>query len=145
MIDREQKYREMATRGKYRRLYAHFCGLRSQEWSASFVEVEAVISFHLPASARLHRAWWANQSRGNGHSHTLAWTMAGWETAQVDMEAETLLFRRKHPERVGARSLDEVWPVHSAGGWPADLSLRREDIYDDRIQAGRCSSTPTSW
>ena len=32
MIDREQKYREMATRGKYRRLYAHLCcGLRSQE------------------------------------------------------------------------------------------------------------------
>ena len=64
MIDREQKYREMATRGKYRRLYAHFCGLRSQEWSASFVEVEAVIGFHLPASARLHRAWWANPEPG---------------------------------------------------------------------------------
>ena len=133
VIDREQKYREMAMRGKYRRLYAHLCSLRSREWSASFTEVEAVLGFQLPVSARMHRPWWANQSRGNGHSHALAWTTAGWETAHVDMEAETLLFRRKHPEPVAGRTLDEVWPVHSAGAWPADLSLRREDICDERI------------
>ena len=30
-------------------------------------------------------------------------------------------------------TLDEAWPVHSAGGWPEDLSLRREDIYAERI------------
>ena len=48
VIDREQGYREMAMRGKYRRLYAHLCGLRSHEWSASFAEVEAVLGFQLP-------------------------------------------------------------------------------------------------
>ena len=26
-------------------------------------------------------------------------------------------------------SLDEFWPVHSAGSWPKDLSMRREDMY----------------
>ena len=133
VIDREQKYREMAMRGKYRRLYAHLCGRRSREWSASFADVEAVLGFQLPFSARMHRPWWANQSRGNGHSHALAWTTAGWETAHVDMEAETLLFRRKHAEPVAGRTLDEFWPVHSAGAWPADLSLRREHICDERI------------
>ena len=133
VIDRDLRYRDMAMRGKYRRLYAHLCGLRFQEWSASFAEVEAVLGFQLPLSARMHRPWWANQSRGNGHSHALAWTTAGWETAQVDMEAETLLFRRKHAEPVGDRTLDEVWPVHSAGAWPPDLSLRREDICDERV------------
>ncbi len=133
MIDRELRYRDMAMRGKYRRLYAHLCGRRSREWSASFADVEAVLGFQLPFSARMHRPWWANQSRGNGHSHALAWITAGWETAQVDMEAETLLFRRKHPEPVAGRTLDEFWPVHSAGAWPADLSLRREDICDERV------------
>ena len=29
-------------------------------------------------------------------------------------------------------SLDKVWPVHSAGGWPQGLSLDRADIYDGR-------------
>ena len=133
MIDREQRYREMAMRGKYRRLYAHLCGLLSQEWRATFAEVETVLDFDLPPSARMHRPWWANQSRGNGHSHALAWITAGWETAQVDMEAETLLFRRKGSAPQRKAALDEFWPVHSAGAWPEDLSLRREDIYDERV------------
>ena len=81
----------------------------------------------------MHRPWWANQSRGNGYSHALAWTTAGWETAQVDMEAETLLFRRTELKPEFSASLDEFWPVYSAGARPADLSLRREDIYDDRV------------
>ena len=123
----------MAMRGKYRRLYAHLCGLGSREWNASFTEVEAVLGFQLPVSARMHRPWWANQSRGNGHSHALAWTTAGWETAQVDMEAETLLFRRKGSMPQRRVTLDEFWPVHSAGAWPTDLGLRREDIYDERV------------
>ena len=74
MIDREQRYRDMAMRGNYRRLYAHLCGLGSREWLASFTEVAAVLGFQLPPTARMHRPWWANQSPRNGHSHALAWT-----------------------------------------------------------------------
>ena len=29
-------------------------------------------------------------------------------------------------------SLDEVWPVHSAGGWPKGLTMDRADIYEGR-------------
>ncbi len=132
-IDRDQQYREMASRGKYKRLYRHLCALKAQEWRTSFGEIESVIGFELPTSARLHRPWWANQSGGNGHSHALAWTVAGWKTAEVDMEAETLLLRRKRAEAVRRLTLDEAWPVHSAGAWPESLSLRREDIYEERI------------
>ena len=58
----------------------------------------------------------------------------GWETAEVDMDAETLLLRQRRAPVASSRlSLDEILPVHSAGGWPEDLSLRREDIYEDRI------------
>ena len=120
-------------RGKYRNLYAYLCGLRSQEWPASFTDVEMVLGFRLPLSAHMHRPWWANQSRGNRHSHALAWTTAGWETAQIDMETETLLFRRRASILERSASLDEFWPVLSAGAWPADLSLRREHIYEDRV------------
>ena len=28
--------------------------------------------------------------------------------------------------------LDDVWPVHSARGWPQDLSLDRKNIYEGR-------------
>ncbi len=32
--------------------------------------------------------------------------------------------------KVEKPSLDDVWPVHSAGGWPRGLSLDRADIYE---------------
>lgn len=133
-LDRDQKFREMALRGKYRRLYTHLCGLPTREWRTTFGEIESIVGFELPASARLHRPWWSNQRGGNGHSQALAWTVAGWETAEVDMDAETLLFRpRKRPDTIRALSLDELWPVHSVRSWPEAPSLRREDIYDERV------------
>ena len=55
------------------------------------------------------------------------------KTAEVDMESETLLLRRRDgPEAVRKLSLDEVWPVHPTARWPEGLSLRRGDIYGDR-------------
>ena len=134
VIDRERKYREMAVRGKYQRLYTHLRTLQSREWRTSFGEIESIIGFELPASARLHRPWWANQNHGDGHSQSLAWSVAGWETAEVDMETETLLLRRRERPQTGRRlSLDDIWPVHSASVWPAGLSLRREDMYEERM------------
>lgn len=134
VIDREQMYREMAVRGKYQRLYSHLCAIRAREWRTSFREIESIIGFQLPASARLHRPWWANQSRGAGHSQSLAWAVAGWETAEVDMEAETLLLRRREGPQTGRRcGIDAMWPVHAAGTWPESLSLSREDMYEERI------------
>lgn len=133
IMDRGQQYRQMAARGKYQRLYTHLCGLATREWRATFGEIESVIGFGLPASARLHRPWWSNQSGVNGHSQAMAWGAAGWETAEVDMEAETLLLRRRPAVSARRITLDEVWPVHSAGGWPEDLSLRREELYEERI------------
>ena len=54
-VDRQDKYREMVIRGKYQRLYTYLSSLQVQEWRTSFNEVEAVIGFELPPSARLHR------------------------------------------------------------------------------------------
>ena len=132
-MDRERKYREMALHGKSRRLYAHLCSLSGQEWRTTFGEIEAIIGFELPASARLHRSWWSNQSGGNGHSQALAWGAAGWKTAEVNMDDETLLLRKdSRPEATRKPGLDEIWRVHPTAVWPEGLSLRREDIYGDR-------------
>ena len=130
--DRQDKHRAMVTRGKYQRLYAYLSSLQTREWRTSFDEVEAIIGFELPPSARLHRPWWGNQRGGNGHSQSLAWSVAGWETAEVDMDDETLLFRRTRPAPVRRPPLDEAWPVHPTAVWPEGLSLRREDLYQER-------------
>ena len=77
---------------KYRKLYTHLCDLTTREWMTSFAEIEAIIGDKLPPSARLHRASWANDVT---QTRARAWISAGWKTAQVDMDAETLLFRRE--------------------------------------------------
>ena len=58
----------------------------------TFQQVESVIGGPLPASARRHRPWWANDA--TGHAHASAWLGAGYRTEQVDMEGETLVFVR---------------------------------------------------
>lgn len=129
-VDRSGKYQQMAMRGKYRNLYFHLLRQLGQEWRATFAEIELILGTELPASARLHRPWWSNQKGGNGHSQSLAWTVAGWETAEVNLETETLLLKKKDLEPDRRPSLDEIWPVHSTAVWPKGLSLRREDMYD---------------
>ena len=136
-LDQKEQYLKMVLRGKYQRLYQHLSSLQAQEWRTTFNEVEAVIGFDLPSSARLHRPWWGNQRDSSGHSHALAWSVAGWETAEVDMEAETLLFRRADLRPVPRPPLDEAWPVHPTAVWPEGLSLRREDLYEERIEGLR--------
>ncbi len=115
---------------KYRELYVRLCSLTAQEWRASFDEIEAIIGDKLPPAARSHRAWWAN---GSAMVQERAWKAAGWKTAEVNMAAETLAFRRILPPPARRRSIAEILPPRSFGPWPEGLSLRREDLYEDRI------------
>jgi hypothetical protein len=58
----------------------------------TFRQIETVIGAPLPASARRHRPWWANDARG--HAHAEAWLGEGYRTEDVDMEGEKLVFAR---------------------------------------------------
>ncbi len=78
---------------KYEPLYDHLMGLKHREWRASFRDVEAVLGFQLPTSARKHQAWWANEQHGQ-HSHAKAWLGAGWETWELDLAGHKVTFRR---------------------------------------------------
>lgn len=59
----------------------------------TFSEIEKVIGAPLPASSRKHRAWWSNNPTNNVMTH--AWLGAGFESADVDLAAERLVFRRR--------------------------------------------------
>ena len=129
-IPSPEQIREQAQRSKYRNLYHHLCDRQGLVWNASFAEIETILGFKLPPAARRHRAWWGNQSNGNGHVQSLAWTSAGWDAANVNLEIECLTFRRRRSEPI---NLDEIWPVHHAGHWPTGFTVSREQIYEDRI------------
>ncbi len=91
---RQQLASRAAARGKYAPLYRHLAALARPDWEVSFAEIETILGFALPASARLHRPWWANQTRSGGHSHALAWKAAGWKKKEVDLDGEKLVFQR---------------------------------------------------
>jgi hypothetical protein len=93
---RQELLRQTAERGKYAPLYRHLAKWRGKEWRVTFEEVEKLLGFTLPNSARVHRPWWANQGEKGGHSHALAWEMAGWKTTQVEMAKEQVVFVPVH-------------------------------------------------
>lgn len=79
--------------GKYEPLSARLSGESENSWTATFAELEAVLGFSLPTSARTYREWWGNQ-QGAGHSQARAWQDAGWHVWKVSLPDETVTFRR---------------------------------------------------
>ena len=110
---------------KYRKLYAHLRSLSSREWKASFADIEAIIGDRLPASARRHRASWANDIT---QARARAWLAAGWETAQVDMDAETLLFRREDLYAPNGQSVPPADALYALDQLQTALTERGVDL-----------------
>jgi len=82
---------------KYQALNRFFKAQVTDFLRMTFDEVEKEAGFKLPASARLHQAWWANDRAR--HVQAKAWLDAGYESEQVDMKAARLVFRRVAAEK----------------------------------------------
>jgi hypothetical protein len=82
--------------GKYRPLYDHLVASPVDRWDATFRDIEAILGFTLPNSARNHQAWWANETAGS-HSHARAWLAAGFATSRLDLDSERVTFTRRDP------------------------------------------------
>lgn len=67
--------------------------LHADQWRPTFHEIELLVGSELPSDAKKDASWWANKRDG----HSEAWTSAGWETADVDVEAGRLRFVKAAP------------------------------------------------
>lgn len=79
---------------KYEPLYQYLVNKKSDgcvSWHASFADIECIIGASLPPSARTQRLFWSNLRQPRRAS--TAWFKAGWKTSNVDLNAETVLFR----------------------------------------------------
>ena len=77
---------------KYARLTDFLERLEPSSRRMSFAEIENVLEFSLPESARRHQAWWANNPIDGRQS--MAWLSAGWQTEDLDLAGESVTFRR---------------------------------------------------
>ena len=83
----------MIQTSKYDEL-AKYLEKRSEDMIRMTFDEVAEIVGSLPQGAYDHRAWWANSTSQN---HAVnGWLNTGWETSQVDMEKEELVFIRVH-------------------------------------------------
>jgi hypothetical protein len=78
--------------GKYEPLGAFLRNQHAREVPLTFSQIEKITGVKLPPKAQHHRAWWSNNADNN--VMTKVWLDAGFESAQVDMEARKLVFRR---------------------------------------------------
>ena len=77
---------------KYSPLTDHLKNQKLTTLKMTFSEVEHVLGGKLPSSAQTHRAWWSNNPDNN--VMTRAWLDAGFQSEQVDLTGQKLVFRR---------------------------------------------------
>src|SRR3954470_20172991 len=104
--------------GKYEPLGRRLHAEPDLEVTMSFSELERLLGFPLPASARRHRPWWGNQT-GAGHSQARGWQDAGWQVWKVDLDAERVTFRRESGSR----------PTREAGEMSEDALYEQAAAY----------------
>ena len=110
---------------KYEPLTTHLASLSEGNWRPTFDDIELILGFELPSSARKFPAWWANQDRS---SQAQSWLSAGWVTMDLDLQAEQVTFSRRggvnpfserSTRRISSRS-------HLAHGWDLSGEFRCE-------------------
>jgi hypothetical protein len=80
-------------RSVYDPLYKYLMERSEPVVRMTFAEIERVLGRPLPASARKHQAWWANEETGT-HSHARSWLGAGRRTGELDLNAAVVEFVR---------------------------------------------------
>lgn len=108
-----------ATGKKYRALTDYLLNAARDEVQLTFSEIEHILGFKLPSSARGHRAFWANTT---SHSIALSWLNCGFETEVVDMNSGTITFGKKHGTRIADLMITLVADIIDSRGFGCEIS-----------------------
>lgn len=92
---------------RYQPLADFLASHKSNEWTATFADIEERLGFRLPASAYKYPAWWANQANG-GHSQTRGWRSVGWRTTALDLERKSVRFERERESAAPTQAGEDI-------------------------------------
>ncbi len=80
--------------GKYKALYEYLDNRYANTVVLTFAQIEDLLGFTLPDSARVHQEWWANKDLNvTPPPHWRSWTLAS-RTATSNLQAQTVVFER---------------------------------------------------
>ena len=77
---------------KYVPLKRHLSASGTVNVVRTFAQIERILGFSLPTSARQYPAWWSNDDSGSRHVQAHAWRDAGYRTEQVDLNSGKVTF-----------------------------------------------------
>ena len=139
---------DVVSRDNYSSLAGHLLSVRPEpEWRTTFGELEAILGYRPPDSARPHRPLWSTTKVGSGHGHFFLRQEAVWRAREADISADAPVFAysagtHERPGNAGGPrrfNLDRDFPPWDPGPWPEGFTVSREQIYDDR---GRLTGGP---
>lgn len=100
---------------KYQRLGDFLRAQNQERIPMSFTDIERVTKAKLPPSAHKYRPWWSNNPTNS--VLTRVWLDAGYESEQVDMAGQRLVFRRvTEPPAQQSVPAPPSSPIHPAYG-----------------------------
>jgi len=71
----------------------------------TFHQVEQILGFSLPDSARKYSAWWANSRTEDSHTWAHLWLDAGWEKNSLNLAEKWVTFRRVRAAAAGTQHI----------------------------------------
>lgn len=96
---------------KYAALGAYLETQTGDDIHLSFGEVETILGSPLPSSASKHIAWWSNSPVQGRHNEV--WLKHGWESADLNLKARTIRFRRMGRKRTTPTASRQRKEAHS--------------------------------
>jgi hypothetical protein len=89
------KLRATISQGKYSPLGTYLLESKSDLIELSFAEIEEILGFLLPGTARRHSAWWANEKGVESrHVQAASWISAGFTVKKISLKDRSVLFER---------------------------------------------------
>lgn len=135
--------------GKYSKLGVYLQSNTNDIVKLTLGEVEEILGFPLPQSAREHQAWWAN----SGHSHTHAidgWLNIGWK-ARVDLSSQVVVFTKngsinRHVEKMPLAESDSFSKISTqAVEFEEKARTSMSKYYSNPLHAGKHPNVPKTF
>jgi hypothetical protein len=78
----------------YDPLYRWLRSKSANNISVTFDQIETILGFQLPDTARKRPQWWANEQGGTRHVQSRAWMNASFQTRNLEIAKESVEFVR---------------------------------------------------
>lgn len=123
---------------KYQKLSEYFSKSTDSTIILTFYDIESIIGFALPDSAKKHKAAWYEA----GHSMPKAWSDSSYKIESLDLANQTVVFKKqKNDSNIKTRFFDYIGPKDSLKNYSRSYKLIFfKALFEHLDEAGRAKT-----